>query len=269
MCMESAGDAERAVAFGEAISMLERALPHVTDPFERARVICRIGQDHWLNGESAVGAGFLAEGIEALERARGASSRRHEPGSILGRCLWEGEKPAEARAEYVRARDVLEAEGPSAELAMAHMRLAGLDAFELDYQGCLEHSRRAVEIAEQAGADYERVWALGFLGSGCSTPANTRGASGDGRVLRGGCRQGVLDHRREHDLQRRLDPYAHAPRRPRGAVQRFEEMPDMRANRASKVILSSYVALAGATSPKRSIAPAGRWSSTRTSATGR
>ena len=66
----------------------------------------------------------------------------------------------------MRARDVLETAGPSGELALAYMRLAGLDAFELDYTGCLEHSKKAVEIAEQAGADFERVWAQGFVGLG-------------------------------------------------------------------------------------------------------
>ena len=242
--MESAAEAERAVAFGEAISLLERALPHLTDPLERARLICRIGQDHWLNGESAAGAGFLAEGIATLdqlgERLDAARAR-----VVLGRCLWEGERPAEARAEYVRARDVLEAEGPSAELAMAHMRLAGLDAFELDYQGCLEHSRRAVEIAEQAGADYERVWALGFLSLGLlDSGEHERGF----RVMNE-CYAEAVDKgywiiagnmtfndvwTRTHMLQGGLEE----------RVQRFEEMPDMRANRASKAILSSYVALA-------------------------
>jgi adenylate cyclase len=49
---------------------------------------------------------------------------------------------------------------------MVHQRLAGLSAFELDYRSCLESARRAVEIAEEAGADFERVWALGFLALG-------------------------------------------------------------------------------------------------------
>ena len=41
-----------------------------------------------------------------------------------------------------------------------------MNAFELDYRGCLESAQRAVEIAEQVGADLERVWALGFLALG-------------------------------------------------------------------------------------------------------
>ena len=49
---------------------------------------------------------------------------------------------------------------------MAYQRLAGMSAFEFDYRGCLESARRAVEIAEQVGADLERVWALGFVALG-------------------------------------------------------------------------------------------------------
>jgi class 3 adenylate cyclase len=68
--------------------------------------------------------------------------------------------------QYERAFEALEPAGPSAHLSMAHQRLAGLSAFELDYRGCLESAERAVRIAEQAGADFERVWALGFLALG-------------------------------------------------------------------------------------------------------
>ncbi len=49
---------------------------------------------------------------------------------------------------------------------MAYVRLAGLHAFELEYELCLEAARSAVEIAEAAGADFERVYALAFLGLG-------------------------------------------------------------------------------------------------------
>jgi class 3 adenylate cyclase len=49
---------------------------------------------------------------------------------------------------------------------MAHQRLAGMHAFELEYRDCLESAQRAVEIAEQVGADYERVWSLGFVALG-------------------------------------------------------------------------------------------------------
>jgi class 3 adenylate cyclase len=162
---ESADQAERAAAFSEAASVLERALPHISERLERAKVVCRIGHDLALNGESEPATGFLSDGIESLE-ALGEPVLAARYRIILGRCHWERAQPEAARVEYVRAREVLADAGPSAELAMAYVRLAGLDLFELDFAGCLKHSHSAVEIAEAAGADYERVYALSLLGLG-------------------------------------------------------------------------------------------------------
>jgi adenylate cyclase len=105
------------------------------------------------------------DGIRALEDL-GQSLEAARDRIVLGRCYWEQAQPERARAEYERARDVLAGAGPSAELAMAYVRLAGLDVFELDFEGCLKHSRSAVEIAEAAGADYERLYGMSFLGLG-------------------------------------------------------------------------------------------------------
>jgi class 3 adenylate cyclase/tetratricopeptide (TPR) repeat protein len=167
VCLRSAEEAEGALAFGEAVSVLERALPYVDDPLERARVLCRIGRDQWRNGEPATAVGYLAAGVDALEE-RGEDLEAAHHRIVLGRCHWECERPDAARGEYERALAALEAAGPSADLAMVHQRLAGLSAFELDYHGCLESAGRAVEIAEQAGADFERVWALAFVALGYS-----------------------------------------------------------------------------------------------------
>jgi class 3 adenylate cyclase len=165
ICLRSADEAEHALAFGEAVSILDRVLPYVVDPLEKARLLCRIGSDQQRNGEPASGIGYLAEGIEALE-GRGEKGEAAHYRLILGRCQWECERPDAARREYEQALELLEPAGASADLAMAHQRLAGLSAFELDYRACLESAQRAVEIAEEAGADYERVWALGFVGLG-------------------------------------------------------------------------------------------------------
>jgi adenylate cyclase len=145
--------------------VLERVLPHVADPLQNATIVCRIGRDYALEGAPGPAEGLLREGVKALEDlgelVEGARNRL-----VLGRCMWERSRPDLARIEYERARDVLEAEGPSGELAMAHVRLAGLHAFELDYEGCLDAARRAVEIAEAAGADFERIYGLSFLALG-------------------------------------------------------------------------------------------------------
>jgi class 3 adenylate cyclase len=165
VCLRSADEAERTAAFGEAISLLERILPHLTDARERALTVCRIGRDHWLNGTSSTGARYLREGIDALgELGEGIEAARFRV--VLGRCEWEASRPDLAREQFETARDVLETAEPSAELALAHMRLAGLDAFELNYAGCLAEARTALEIAEQAGAEFERVWAQGFVALG-------------------------------------------------------------------------------------------------------
>ncbi len=165
ICLRAAEDAEGTLAFGEAVSILERVLPYITDPLERARVLCRIGRDQQRNGAPASGVGYLTSGIEELEGlGESVEAARHR--LVLGRCHWESERPDAARAEYERALEVLEPAGPSADLAMAHQRLAGMSAFELDYRSCLESAQRAVAIAEQVGADPERIWALVFVALG-------------------------------------------------------------------------------------------------------
>jgi class 3 adenylate cyclase len=242
VCLEAAGEAERAVAFREAVSLLERALPHVREPAERARIVCRIGQDHWLNGEPAIGERFLSDGIADLdelgERLQAARFR-----IALGRCRWEQAKPGSAREEYTRAREVLEAEGPSADLAMVHMRLAGLDAFELDYQSCLEHARKAVAIAERAGADYERVWGLGFVALGLLDSSDfEQGFEAMDACYEEASEKGYwfIAHNmtfndiwtRVHTLQGGLD----------ARLDRFgTALYDMPINRAARAILTSYV----------------------------
>jgi class 3 adenylate cyclase len=165
ICVLSAEEAEGTLAFGEAISVLDRVLPHVSDPLEKARILCRIGRDQQRNGAPAGGVGYLTSGIEALE-GQGEPIEAARNRLVLGRCHWESERPDAARAEYERALEVLEPAGPSADLSMAHLRLAGMSAFELDYGGCLDSAQRAVAIAEQVGADLEHVWALGFVALG-------------------------------------------------------------------------------------------------------
>jgi predicted ATPase/class 3 adenylate cyclase len=165
ICLRSADEAEAALAFGEAISVLELALPHVADSLERARILCRIGRDQQRNGAPASGVGYLTSGIEALEEL-GESLEAARNRLVLGRCHWESERPDAARAEYERALEVLEPAGPSADLSMAYQRLAGMSAFELDYRACLKSAERAVEIAEQAGAELEQIWAQGFVALG-------------------------------------------------------------------------------------------------------
>jgi class 3 adenylate cyclase len=164
-CFQAAEEAERSVAFREAAELLEHVLPHVSDPREQALLLARIGKLRWYNGEPAAGEQLLVEAVRHLDElgleVEAARARIH-----LGRCQWELDQPEPAMEQFEQARAVLEREGPSADLALAYLRLAGIHAFELEYGQCRVAAERAVEIAEQASADFERVWALQHLALG-------------------------------------------------------------------------------------------------------
>jgi len=164
-CLRAADEAERSVAFTEAAELLERVLPFVSDPGERASLLCRMGHLRWLNGEPAAGEQLLREGVAQLDDL-GRSVDAARARILLGRCRWELEQPDAAFQDFEQAREVLEPEGPSADLALAYLRIAGIYAFQVDYRACREAARRAADIAEEASADFERVWALSFVALG-------------------------------------------------------------------------------------------------------
>jgi class 3 adenylate cyclase len=168
-CFQAAEDAERSVAFKEATELLERVLPHVSDPRERALLLFRIGRLRWYNGEPAAAEQVLAEAVSSL-RELGLDRETAQARIYLGRCQWELDQGEAAMEQFEHARVALERGGPSADLALAYLRIAGIHAFELEYDKCLVAAERAVEIAEHASADFERVWAqmhvaMGHYGS--------------------------------------------------------------------------------------------------------
>jgi class 3 adenylate cyclase len=175
-CLEAAEEAEASLAFADALELLERALPHVQEPLDRFRVLCRMGGLLWMDDKSVPAVEVLAEGILGLE-GRGDEIEAARYRLVLGRCHWEESRPDLAREEFERARLTLEEHAPSAELAMAYMRLAGLYQFDKDPRA-LETATKAVEVARMAGADFERVWAQSFLAlaifdAGESAPARS------------------------------------------------------------------------------------------------
>ena len=165
VCLRSADEAERALAYADAVAVLERALPHVTDPLERARALCAIGRLSWFNGQPVAAAHFLIEGVQGLE-SLGEPVEAARFRVYLGRCHWESSRSDLADAEFEAARRVLEEAGPSADLATAYVRIAGLRVFAFDYDGCVEAATRGMEVGEAAGADFERTWAHAFLAMG-------------------------------------------------------------------------------------------------------
>jgi class 3 adenylate cyclase len=164
-CFRAAEEAERAVALPEAVELLERVLPHVSAPPDRALLLCRMGRLRWLSGDPAAAEQLLVEGIRHLDES-GQALEAARARVYLSRCRWELDQPTAALRDVEQAREALEKESPSAELALAHLRIAGLHGFQLDYDRCRVEAERAAEIAVQASADLERLWALGFVALG-------------------------------------------------------------------------------------------------------
>jgi hypothetical protein len=165
LALEAAEHAYRTHAYGEAADLYERVLPLIEEPRRGAELYCRAGMAFLLQGDPARAERHLREGVRALERLElGHAAAGYR--IWLGRCFWERSRPDAARAEYEAARDRLEEDGASEELALAYVRLAGLAAFELDGRRAIEMARRAAEIGSEAGADGPRIWAYTFLGLG-------------------------------------------------------------------------------------------------------
>ncbi len=165
-CIKAAEDAERRWGFREAADLYGRVLPHLGgNRLLTAQILCKIGRAYQQDGDVGKAPGYLAEGIPVLEDL-GARQEAARYRLALGRCYWERSQPDAAKAEYERARATLEGEGPSEDLAIAYIRLAGLHAFELEAPEAVALAQKAVAIADAAGADAPRIWAYNFVGIG-------------------------------------------------------------------------------------------------------
>ena len=162
MCVAAAEDATRARAYRDAADLLERAAPHVRDPVERGRLLCRAGEAYWNNTEPEAARRLLEEGIASLEAA-GLSLEAAGYRVLLGRSYWELLRSDLAREQFELARDVLEPAGPSEALAIAYIRLSGMAMFEVNNGKALENAERAAQIAEQVGADMALAWSWNFI----------------------------------------------------------------------------------------------------------
>lgn len=158
MCVAAAADALAARAYHDAAELLERAAPHVRNPVERARMLCRAADCYWNNTESANARRLLEQGVADLEAA-GLKVEAAGHRVLLGRCYWELLRSDLAREQFEMARDVLEADRPSEELAIAYVRLAGLANFGGDPVSGLDYATRAIVTADLAGADLPKAWA--------------------------------------------------------------------------------------------------------------
>lgn len=165
MCIAAADDAIRTQAYRDAAQLLERAAPYITDSIERSRVLCRAADGYWNDTEPGMAKLLLEEGIVGLESA-GLRVEAAEYRVLLGRCWWELQRSDLAQRETEAARAVLEAAGPSEQLAVAYIRLAGMAMFDQRVAEGFEYATRAVDTARRVGADLTLAWALNFLG-GC------------------------------------------------------------------------------------------------------
>jgi class 3 adenylate cyclase len=165
VCIKAAEDAERRRGYQEAAELYGRILPDVKDRLLNAQLTGRIGEALYLDGQASSPLAYFAEAVpmlESLGQVRDAARYR----LLLGRCHWLQQRPEAAAAEYERARAALEPLGPSADLANAYIRLAGLAGFDYRGEEAYALASRAVEIAEAAHADAPRIWAYNFVGLG-------------------------------------------------------------------------------------------------------
>jgi adenylate cyclase len=163
VCLKAAEEALRTSAFGDAAELYARALPHIDDAVQRARVLCRLGYAQYYSTALASRAlPYLEEGIESLEQmghARDAAGYR----LMLGRCYWEEAQPERARVQYELVRSRLKAEGPSGDLAMAYVRLAAMHEYQAEAGSAIRLAQRAIEVARRASADEPRIEAEMYM----------------------------------------------------------------------------------------------------------
>src|SRR5438094_85666 len=151
MCVAAAEAAIAARAYKDAAELFERATPHVTDAVERGRLMCRAADALWLNFEPSAARPLLEQGVKDLEAA-GLKVEAAGHRLLLGRCIWEMLRPDLAREQFEQAKDVLEAAGPSEALAVAYIRLSGLELFDKSGDSGLAAAERAAEVARPPGS---------------------------------------------------------------------------------------------------------------------
>ena len=162
MCVAAAEAAISAHAYRDAADLFERAIPHIKDSVERGRLMCRAADAYWNNTETLAAKALLEQGIADLEAA-GLTVEAAGHRLLLGRCYWELLRTDLAREQFTRARDVLETQGPSEALAVAYIRLSGLELFDKSQGAGLDEGMRAAEIAKAAGSSMAMAWSWNFI----------------------------------------------------------------------------------------------------------
>jgi hypothetical protein len=163
--LRAAEEAEAAYSHEDAAEIYAKALEHTDGEQAQGELECRLGTSRLRHGEVAEARRRLDAGIRHLE-AVGAGRRAAHFRVELAVACWQGSRLDLARGELERARTALEAEGPSEDLAMVHVRLAGLNMVELEGEAAVASATLAAELAAEVGADAPRIWSYGYLGVG-------------------------------------------------------------------------------------------------------
>jgi tetratricopeptide (TPR) repeat protein len=163
VCLRAAEEAERRSGHREVVGLYERVVPLLRDDLMRGRVLCRLGYARFLSGNPARAQSDLENGIDLLQQhgeAREAAGFRIH----LGSCHAQQARPQLARAEWQRAREALQPEGPSEELAYACVHLASQLGNQWEMEAGLVLAQEALAVAEKAAADAPRLLAHGAMG---------------------------------------------------------------------------------------------------------
>ena len=163
LALRAADEAMNAFAYPEASVLYERVLEHVADATTRAHVLATLANAYLSHSEAGRARPYAEEAVRVY------TSIGDHPGEArarlwLGRACWEQSDVARAKQEYEKAREILEAAGPSEDLANTYVRLSGLGVFDFDNDMGRTLAEKAIATAEAAGVDQPRVWAYNFLG---------------------------------------------------------------------------------------------------------
>lgn len=153
-------------AHREAAAQYSRALRAASgvDPAERADLLERFAHECYLTDMRAEGIDALAEAAE-IHRTRGDLHRAAEAHLLRACPLSCAGRTAEAAAATETAMAILLEVGSEAELARAYAELSANAMIADDHAGAIELGRRAIEMAERAGATETVIRALNNVGT--------------------------------------------------------------------------------------------------------
>lgn len=163
LALEVAKRAAEASAHREAATLYQRILLHVTDPAKRADIVWLLCQTLGDLGEWAQLARYLEAEIPLLEHAgEMAGVARLRIG--LARAYGHVGRADLRTIELDRARQFLETQGPSGDLAEVYVLLARAALLDLQYRTGIEVAKRAVAVATEVGDRRRLIEGFHYLG---------------------------------------------------------------------------------------------------------